>query len=254
MTASLDTVQASETIAAVVVAAASAAASLVPSPVDLVAGEAVTDPDAVVLPPTAAAAVSARLTGEVTGDVVLVLSAEVVEALDNSPVGPMDVADRAAAGAGGRRLGARPGAGGLRAHRGPGHRPRRPARQGHVRRRAAAGTAPRTAAEEHVATLALQVTLPQPQRPQRGSLELLRHVAMEVTVEIGRTRMTVGELLSLHPGEVVELDRAASAPADLLVNGTLIARGEVVVVDEDFGLRISEIVSDAAAELGGMAP
>ena len=106
---------------------------------------------------------------------------------------------------------------------------------------------------EHTATLALQVTLPQPQRTQRGSLELLRHVAMEVTVEIGRTRMTVGELLSLHPGEVVELDRAASAPADLLVNGTLIARGEVVVVDEDFGLRSSEIVTDAA-ELGAQIP
>ena len=75
---------------------------------------------------------------------------------------------------------------------------------------------------------------------------------MEVTVEIGRTRMTVQELLSLHPGEVVELDRAASAPADLLVNGTLIARGEVVVVDEDFGLRISEIVTDAASELGAV--
>ena len=102
---------------------------------------------------------------------------------------------------------------------------------------------------EHQATFALQVTLPNT-RSQRGSLDLLRHVAMEVTVEIGRTRMTVQELLSLHPGEVVELDRAASAPADLLVNGTLIARGEVVVVDEDFGLRISEIVTDAAAELG----
>ena len=102
------------------------------------------------------------------------------------------------------------------------------------------------------AVFALQVTLPQA-RTQRGSLDLLRHVAMEVTVEIGRTRMTVGELLSLHPGEVVELDRAASAPADLLVNGTLIARGEVVVVDEDFGLRISEIVSGAAAELGAVS-
>jgi flagellar motor switch protein FliN/FliY len=101
------------------------------------------------------------------------------------------------------------------------------------------------------AVFALQVTLPRT-RTQRGSLDLLRHVAMEVTVEIGRTRMTVGELLSLHPGEVVELDRAASAPADLLVNGTLIARGEVVVVDEDFGLRISEIITDAAAsEIGG---
>ena len=105
---------------------------------------------------------------------------------------------------------------------------------------------------EHQATFALQVTLPAT-RTQRGSLELLRHVAMEVTVEIGRTRMTVQELLSLHPGEVVELDRAASAPADLLVNGTLIARGEVVVVDEDFGLRISEIVTDAAAELGQLS-
>jgi flagellar motor switch protein FliN/FliY len=103
------------------------------------------------------------------------------------------------------------------------------------------------------ATLALQVTLPQAQR-HRGSLDMLRHVAMEVTVEIGRTRMTVGELLSLSPGEVVELDRAASAPADLLVNGTLIARGEVVVVDEDFGLRISEIVTDAATELGAGTP
>ena len=97
-----------------------------------------------------------------------------------------------------------------------------------------------------------QVTLPDT-RSQRGSLDLLRHVAMEVTVEIGRTRMTVQELLSLHTGEVVELDRAASAPADLLVNGTLIARGEVVVVDEDFGLRISEIVTDAAAELGQLS-
>jgi flagellar motor switch protein FliN/FliY len=102
------------------------------------------------------------------------------------------------------------------------------------------------------ATFALQVDLPTNRPVQRGSLDLLRHVAMEVTVEIGRTRMTVQELLSLHPGEVVELDRASSAPADLLVNGTLIARGEVVVVDEDFGLRISEIVSDAG-DLGAPA-
>jgi flagellar motor switch protein FliN/FliY len=96
------------------------------------------------------------------------------------------------------------------------------------------------------ATFALQVTLPEAPRERRGSLDLLRNVAMEVTVEIGRTRMTVQELLSLYPGEVIELDRAASAPADLLVNGTLIARGEIVVVDEDFGLRISEIVTDAS--------
>jgi flagellar motor switch protein FliN len=74
------------------------------------------------------------------------------------------------------------------------------------------------------------------------SLSLLRNVEMSVTAELGRTRMTVAELLSLTPGSVVELDKAAGTPIDLLVNGTLIARGEVVVIDEEFGVRISEIV------------
>jgi flagellar motor switch protein FliN/FliY len=76
----------------------------------------------------------------------------------------------------------------------------------------------------------------------RHGLDMLRDVAMEVTAQIGSTRMTVSELLALSDGAVVELDRAAGAPADLLVNGHLIARGEVVVVDENFGLRITEIV------------
>ena len=84
------------------------------------------------------------------------------------------------------------------------------------------------------------------QRPNPG-IELLHGVDMEVTVEIGRTRMTVRDLLELTPGAVLELDRAAGSPADLLVNGRLIARGEVVVIDEDFGLRITEIAVDAAA-------
>ena len=80
--------------------------------------------------------------------------------------------------------------------------------------------------------------------PVRG-VELLHGVAMEVTVELGRTRLSVRELLALSPGDVLELDRAAGSPADLLVNGRLIARGEVVVVDEDFALRVTEIVSSA---------
>lgn len=74
------------------------------------------------------------------------------------------------------------------------------------------------------------------------SLSLLRNVEMSVTAELGRTRMTVAELLSLTSGSVVELDKTAGTPIDLLVNGTLIARGEVVVIDEEFGVRISEIV------------
>jgi flagellar motor switch protein FliN/FliY len=77
-------------------------------------------------------------------------------------------------------------------------------------------------------------------------IDMLRDVQMEVTCELGRTRMTVRQLLALAPGDVVELDRLAGAPADLLVNGTLLARGEVVVVDESFGLRITEIVTKDA--------
>jgi flagellar motor switch protein FliN len=84
-------------------------------------------------------------------------------------------------------------------------------------------------------------------RDHHAGIELLHGVDMEVTVEIGRTRMTVRDLLELAPGAVLELDRAAGSPADLLVNGRLIARGEVVVIDEDFGLRITEIAIDAAA-------
>jgi len=75
------------------------------------------------------------------------------------------------------------------------------------------------------------------------SLNLLHDVEMAVTVELGRTRMTVRDILSLAPGTVVELDRAAGAPVDVVVNGTLIARGEVVVIDEEFGIRVTEIVS-----------
>jgi flagellar motor switch protein FliN/FliY len=74
------------------------------------------------------------------------------------------------------------------------------------------------------------------------SMDLLHDVEMGVTAELGRTRMTVRDLLALTPGAVVELDRAAGSPVDVLVNGTLIARGEVVVIDEEFAIRISEII------------
>ncbi len=74
-------------------------------------------------------------------------------------------------------------------------------------------------------------------------LALLHDVEMGVTAELGRRRMSVRDLLSLTPGAVIELDRAAGSPVDVLVNGTLIARGEVVVIDEEFGIRISEIVA-----------
>ncbi len=75
-----------------------------------------------------------------------------------------------------------------------------------------------------------------------SGLEVLHDVEMGVTVELGRTRMLLRDILGVVPGSVIELDRAASAPVDVLVNGTLIARGEVVVIDEEFGIRITEVV------------
>lgn len=105
-----------------------------------------------------------------------------------------------------------------------------------------------TSPDDEATSMDLPAVTPAPERtpvaPRVGGrgLDLLGHVEMNVVAELGRTRMTVADLLGLAPGAVVELDRAAGSPIDLLVNGTLIARGEVVVIDEEFGLRISEIV------------
>jgi flagellar motor switch protein FliN/FliY len=74
-----------------------------------------------------------------------------------------------------------------------------------------------------------------------GDLARLHDVPVELAVEVGRTRMTIGETLALGPGSIVSLNRLAGEPVDLLVNGTAIARGEVVVIDEEFGLRITEV-------------
>jgi flagellar motor switch protein FliN len=79
------------------------------------------------------------------------------------------------------------------------------------------------------------------------ALERLHDVPVELAVEIGRTRMTVGAALALGPGSIVTLDRLAGEPVDLLVNGRPIARGEVVVIDEEFGLRITEVVGAGGA-------
>ena len=79
----------------------------------------------------------------------------------------------------------------------------------------------------------------------RSHIDLLLDINLQVTVELGRTRMKIAEILALRNGSVIELDRLAGEPADILVNGTLIAKGEVVVVDEKFGVRVIEVVSRA---------
>jgi flagellar motor switch protein FliN len=75
-----------------------------------------------------------------------------------------------------------------------------------------------------------------------ADLSRLSDIPMELSVEIGRTHMTVGQTLDLRIGSVVTLERPAGEAVDLLVNGTPIARGEVVVVDEQYGLRVTEIL------------
>jgi flagellar motor switch protein FliN/FliY len=80
---------------------------------------------------------------------------------------------------------------------------------------------------------------------EQGNIGLLMDVTMEMTVELGRTRKQIKEILSMGEGTIIELDKLAGEPVDILVNHKLIAKGEVVVIDENFGVRVTEIVSPA---------
>jgi flagellar motor switch protein FliN/FliY len=80
-----------------------------------------------------------------------------------------------------------------------------------------------------------------PDVPEDFSLVL--DVPVELAVEIGRTTMTIRETLAIGPGSIVALNKMAGEPVDLLVNGKRVARGEVVAIDEEFGLRVTEVVS-----------
>jgi len=84
-------------------------------------------------------------------------------------------------------------------------------------------------------------------------IDAILDVPITISMEIGRSRINIRNLLQLNQGSVVELDRLAGEPMDVLVNGTLIAQGEVVVVNEKFGIRLTDIVSpaDRVKKLGG---
>jgi flagellar motor switch protein FliN len=89
----------------------------------------------------------------------------------------------------------------------------------------------------------------QPDMPD--DLGLVLDVPVELAVEIGRTTMTIRETLAIGPGSIVALNKMAGEPVDLLVNGRRVARGEVVAIDEEFGLRVTEVVSaERRLELG----
>lgn len=101
----------------------------------------------------------------------------------------------------------------------------------------------------------LQELKEESKRGQRSDIQLdaILDVPVTLAMEIGRTRINIRNLLQLNQGSVVELDRLAGEPMDVLVNGTLIAQGEVVVVNERFGIRLTDIVSptDRVKQLKG---
>jgi flagellar motor switch protein FliN/FliY len=87
---------------------------------------------------------------------------------------------------------------------------------------------------------------------EAGNIGLIMDVSMEMTVELGRTRKLIKEILGMGEGTIIELDKLAGEPVDILVNHKLIAKGEVVVIDENFGVRVTEIVSpmERMSEMG----
>lgn len=81
------------------------------------------------------------------------------------------------------------------------------------------------------------------QEPDKKNLEFILDIPLQVTVELGRTKMLVKDILQLNQGAVIELSKLAGEPLDIFVNSKLVARGEAVVVNEKFGVRLVDIVS-----------
>lgn len=82
-------------------------------------------------------------------------------------------------------------------------------------------------------------------RDDDRNMDMILDIPVTIAMEIGRTKISIRNLLQLNQGSVVELDRLAGEPMDVLVNGTLVAHGEVVVVNEKFGIRLTDVVSPA---------
>ena len=239
--------------AQLVLTAVAESSAQIPSAEPLVPDAPLADAATATLPEPAGAAVTGTVAGAVEATLLLVVGAEFVEALQGTPFGDLEPAQalrpalEAIAAAMGGRLEGSPAAVDV---------------EGCLEVLTGGTTVlvPMLAGESLQVLVGARVTsMPaaaaaagaDPRQTAGGAarswgIDMLRDVEMEVTCELGRTKMTVRQLLALAPGDVVELDRIAGSPADLLVNGTLLARGEVVVVDESFGLRITEIVTKDA--------
>lgn len=234
------TTESANTVMTVLDAVAAAAVGALTSSEPLVVADVVHEITEIDLP----TAVVVSFDGRVSGELALLIDAELAAALRDSEIGNLDLAaalapalDAIADAIGGvalsvpQELDAR-----LSLHR--------------VAARGDSGLATLRGASVVRAAIALGIDPPQggqeisPTGPAFDRLDLLRGVEMQASAELGRARMTVNDLLSLRNGAVIELDRAAGEPADLFINGRLIARGEVVVVEENYALRITSIVTE----------
>jgi len=93
-----------------------------------------------------------------------------------------------------------------------------------------------------VQSLDMRQLRPSDEAVDRDSIDRLLDVTLNLSVELGRKDMQIREILDLGPGKIIELDKLAGEPVELLVNGKLLAKGEVVVVDENFGVRITDLI------------
>lgn len=111
----------------------------------------------------------------------------------------------------------------------------------------AAAMAEQAAEESATHTISFDELKNEPVRPASGApdLDVILDIPVSISMEVGRTSITIRNLLQLNQGSVIELDRLAGEPLDVLVNGTLIAHGEVVVVNEKFGIRMTDVISPA---------
>ena len=94
-----------------------------------------------------------------------------------------------------------------------------------------------------VKSVSFQQLAPSDEVVEKDNIDRLMDVGLNLSVELGRKEMRIKEILGLGPGKIIELDKLAGEPVDLLVNGKLLAKGEVVVVDENFGVRITELIN-----------
>jgi flagellar motor switch protein FliN/FliY len=96
---------------------------------------------------------------------------------------------------------------------------------------------------EAATAAAASTAQPAAKKQNARTLDFLMDVALQVSVEVGRARMTIQDLLQMGPGSVVELEKLAGEPLDIFINGKPVARGEAVIVNEKFGVRLTDIIS-----------